>query len=47
MIELDGPIQTVGMDNFTEASYLHKHGATYYLSYSRNGSSCSQASAAP
>jgi beta-xylosidase len=36
MIELDGPIHTVGMDNFTEASYLHKHQGTYYLSYSRN-----------
>ena len=36
MIELDGPIHTVGMDNFVEAPYLHKHGGTYYLSYSRN-----------
>ncbi|CAN7593259.1 glycoside hydrolase family 43 protein [Duganella sp. LjRoot269] len=36
MTELDGPIQTVGMDMFTEASYLHKHNGTYYLSYSRN-----------
>lgn len=36
MIELDGAIQTAGMDNFTEAPYLHKHGGTYYLSYSRN-----------
>jgi beta-xylosidase len=36
MIELDGPIHTVGMDNFTEAPYLHKHGGMYYLSYSRN-----------
>ena len=35
MIELDGPIHTVGIDTFEEASYLHKHGATYYLSYSR------------
>jgi arabinoxylan arabinofuranohydrolase len=35
MIEFDGPIQTVGMDMFTEASYLHKHNGTYYLSYSR------------
>jgi hypothetical protein len=24
------------MDMFTEASYLHKHDGTYYLSYSRN-----------
>ncbi|CAN7421201.1 glycoside hydrolase family 43 protein [Pseudoduganella sp. LjRoot289] len=36
MIELDGPIHTQGMDNFVEAPYLHKHGGTYYLSYSRN-----------
>jgi arabinoxylan arabinofuranohydrolase len=36
MIELDGAIHTVGMDNFTEAPYLHKHGGIYYLSYSRN-----------
>jgi arabinoxylan arabinofuranohydrolase len=36
MIELDGPIHTVGMDNFVEAPYLHKHGGIYYLSYSRN-----------
>jgi hypothetical protein len=28
-------IHTVGMDAFTEASYLHKHNGTYYLSYSR------------
>lgn len=34
MIELDGPIHTVGLDTFTEASYLHKHNGTYYLSYS-------------
>jgi beta-xylosidase len=33
MIELDGPIHTVGVHNFEEASYLHKHGGTYYLSY--------------
>jgi beta-xylosidase len=36
MIELDGPIHTVGLEGFTEASYLHKHNGTYYLSYSRN-----------
>jgi beta-xylosidase len=36
MIELDGPIHTVGLDNFVEASYLHKHGGKYYLSYSRH-----------
>jgi beta-xylosidase len=35
MIELDGPIHTVGVERFTEASYLHKHNGTYYLSYSR------------
>jgi beta-xylosidase len=36
MIELDGAIHTVGMDNFTEAPYLNKHGGVYYLSYSRH-----------
>ena len=36
MIELDGPIHTVGVHNFEEASYLHKHGKTYYLSYAHN-----------
>ena len=36
MIELDGPIHTVGLDNFVEASYLHKHKGKYYLSYSRH-----------
>lgn len=36
MIEFDGPIHTVGMDAFTESPYLHRHGALYYLSYSRN-----------
>jgi beta-xylosidase len=35
MIELDGPIHTVGVERFTEASYLQKHNGTYYLSYSR------------
>ncbi|MRW90573.1 family 43 glycosylhydrolase [Duganella sp. FT80W] len=35
MTELDGPIHTVGVERFTEASYLHKHNGTYYLSYSR------------
>jgi hypothetical protein len=35
MIEMDGPIHTVGLDSFTEASYLHKHNGSYYLSYSR------------
>lgn len=36
MIEFDGPIHTLGMDNFVEAPYLHKHGGMYYLSYSHN-----------
>jgi arabinoxylan arabinofuranohydrolase len=36
MMALDGPIHTVGLFDFTEASYLHKHGKTYYLSYSRH-----------
>ncbi len=35
MTELDGPIHTVGVERYTEASYLHKHNGTYYLSYSR------------
>ena len=35
MVELDGPIHTVGLDQFTEAAYLHKHKGTYYLTYSR------------
>ncbi len=35
MIEIDGPIHTVGLDNFVEAAYLHKRKDTYYLSYSR------------
>ncbi|MGB9110785.1 MAG: family 43 glycosylhydrolase, partial [Telluria sp.] len=35
MIELDGAIHTVGLEAFTEASYLHKHAGKYYLSYSR------------
>jgi arabinoxylan arabinofuranohydrolase len=36
MIEFDGPIQTVGLDNFVEAAYVHKHKGTYYLTYSRH-----------
>lgn len=36
MIELDGPIQTITADAFTEAPYVHKRGGTYYLSYSRH-----------
>lgn len=33
MIELDGPIQTVGLFEFEEAPYLHKRNGVYYLSY--------------
>lgn len=33
MTELDGPIQTIGLPNFTEAPWIHKHGDWYYLSY--------------
>ena len=36
MTELDGPIMNIKPDNFTEAPYVHKHGKTYYLSFSRN-----------
>ncbi|WP_306392018.1 glycoside hydrolase family 43 protein [Telluria beijingensis] len=36
MIELDGPIHTVGLENFVEAAYMHKHKGTYYLTYSRH-----------
>ncbi|ATQ75894.1 glycoside hydrolase [Massilia violaceinigra] len=36
MTELDGPIMTHAIDGFTEAPYVHKRGATYYLSYSRH-----------
>ncbi|MDQ1923686.1 glycoside hydrolase family 43 protein [Massilia pseudoviolaceinigra] len=35
MTELDGPIMTHAIDSFTEAPYVYKRGATYYLSYSR------------
>lgn len=35
MTELDGPIQTIALDSFTEAPYVHKRGDTYYLTYSR------------
>ncbi|HEY8875949.1 MAG TPA: glycoside hydrolase family 43 protein [Roseateles sp.] len=34
MTELDGPIQVQPVKDFVEAPYLHKHGGTYYLSYS-------------
>jgi len=34
MIELDGPIQIVdGLQNFTEAPWIHKRGDWFYLSY--------------
>jgi len=33
MIELDGPIQVIDVPHFTEASWVHKKGDTYYLSY--------------
>jgi hypothetical protein len=36
MTELDGPIMHVPVANFVEASYLHKHKGTYYLSYSQH-----------
>ncbi len=34
MTELDGPIRVQPVKDFVEAPYLHKHGGTYYLSYS-------------
>jgi beta-xylosidase len=33
MIELDGPIQLIEIPHFTEASWVHRKGDTYYLSY--------------
>ncbi|HEX8015817.1 MAG TPA: glycoside hydrolase family 43 protein [Flavobacterium sp.] len=33
MIELDGPIQTIDLPNYTEAPWIHKHKDWYYLSY--------------
>lgn len=33
MIELDGPIQTIQVPNFTEAPWVHKRNGWYYLSY--------------
>lgn len=33
MTELDGPIQTIILPNFTEAPWIHKHKNWYYLSY--------------
>lgn len=35
MIELDGPIMTVDLPNFTEAPWIHKHNGWYYLSYAQ------------
>ena len=33
MIELDGPIKTIDLPNYTEAPWVHKKGDWYYLSY--------------
>jgi beta-xylosidase len=33
MVELDGPIITIEVPFFTEASYVHKHNGWYYLTY--------------
>ncbi len=33
MIELDGPITTIPLPQYTEAPWIHKRGAWYYLSY--------------
>jgi beta-xylosidase len=33
MTEIDGPIQTITLPNFTEAPWIHKHNNWYYLSY--------------
>lgn len=33
MLELDGPIETIDLPNFTEAPWIHKKGEWYYLSY--------------
>ena len=33
MIELDGPIETIDLPDFTEAPWIHKKGDWYYLSY--------------
>ena len=33
MIELDGPIHTIDLPNYTEAPWIHKKGEWYYLSY--------------
>lgn len=36
MIEFDGPIQVLPVENFTEAPYLHKRAGIYYLSYAQH-----------
>ncbi|SFQ24174.1 glycoside hydrolase family 43 protein [Hymenobacter arizonensis] len=33
MTELDGPIQTIKLPQFTEAPWVHEHNGWYYLSY--------------
>lgn len=33
MVELDGPIRTIKLPNFTEAPWVHKRKGKYYLSY--------------
>ncbi|MCK7596314.1 glycoside hydrolase family 43 protein [Microbulbifer sp. CAU 1566] len=33
MIQLDGPMHSLDLPNFTEALYAHKHGDNYYLTY--------------
>ncbi|RYY30607.1 MAG: glycoside hydrolase [Sphingobacteriaceae bacterium] len=33
MIELDGPIQTITLPQYTEAPWINKHNGWYYLSY--------------
>jgi beta-xylosidase len=33
MLELDGEIKTLTLPNYTEASWVHKKGSNYYLSY--------------
>ncbi|MCV2369590.1 glycoside hydrolase family 43 protein [Roseateles oligotrophus] len=35
MTELDGDYKVMPVEPFTEAAYMHKRGATYYLSYSQ------------
>lgn len=35
MIELDGPIVPIPLENFTEAPWIHKNNGWYYLSYAQ------------